>query len=38
VYYQSASTKFARLNSIACVFEREVDAEGNTTAKLYEWR
>jgi len=38
VYYQSASTKLARLNSIACVFEYEVDADGSTSAKLYEWR
>lgn len=38
VYYESDSPKFARLNSIACVYEYAVDAEGNTSAKLYEWR
>lgn len=38
VYYQSASPKFERLNKIACVYEYEVDAEGNTSAKLYECR
>jgi hypothetical protein len=38
IYYQSASTKFERLNTIACVYEYAVDAEGNTSSKLYEWR
>lgn len=38
VYYYSGSSKFERLNKIACVFEYEVDAEGNTSSKLYEWR
>jgi len=38
IYYQSGSTKFERLNTIACVYEYAVDAEGNTSAKLYEWR
>ena len=38
IYYQSASTRFERLNSIACVYEYAVNAEGNTSAKLYEWR
>jgi len=38
VYHQSGSAKFTRLNTVAGVFEYEVDADGNTTAKLYEWR
>jgi len=38
VYHQSGSTKFTRLNTVAGVFEYEVDADGNTTTKLYEWR
>jgi hypothetical protein len=38
VYYESGSPKFSRLNSIACVYEYAVDSEGNTSAKLYEWR
>jgi hypothetical protein len=38
VYYQSGSSRFEPLNSIACVYEYEVDAEGNTSSKLYEWR
>ena len=38
VYYRSASPKFARLNTVAAVFESEVDAEGNTRAELWEWK
>ena len=38
VYYQTSSAKWARLNSIACVFEYEADAEGNTRAQLWEWK
>jgi hypothetical protein len=38
VYYSSASPKFARLNNVAQVFEFEVDAEGNTHTKGWEWK
>ncbi|HYM10085.1 MAG TPA: hypothetical protein VEU62_05115, partial [Bryobacterales bacterium] len=38
VYYQTASPKFARLNSVAGVFEFEVDAKGNTHGKIWEWK
>lgn len=38
VYYSSASPKFARLNNVAQVFEFEVDAEGNTRTKGWEWK
>ena len=38
VYYSSASPKLARLNTVAAVFEFEVDAEGNTHSKLWEWK
>lgn len=38
VYYTSASPKLARLNSVAAVFEFDVDAEGNTHSKLWEWK
>ncbi len=38
VYYQSASPKWTRLNSVAGVFEYEVDAQGNTRSQLYEWK
>ncbi len=35
IYYSSASPKFARLNTVAVVFEFEVDAQGNTHSKLW---
>lgn len=38
VYYSSASPRLARLNSVAAVFEFDVDAEGNTHSKLWEWK
>jgi len=38
VYYSSASPGLARLNSVAAVFEFDVDAEGNTHSKLWEWK
>ena len=38
VYYNSASPKFARLNTVAAVFEFEVDAQGNIHSKLWEWK
>lgn len=37
-YYSSASPKLARLNSVAAVFEFEVDANGNTHSKFWEWK
>ena len=38
VYYSSVSPKLARLNTVAAVFEFEVDAQGNTHSKLWEWK
>jgi hypothetical protein len=38
LYYTSASPKFARLNTVAQLFEFEVDAEGNTHTKGWEWK
>jgi hypothetical protein len=38
IYYSSATPKFARLNSVAGVFEFDVDPEGNTHSKLWEWK
>lgn len=38
VYWQTASPKWSRLNSIATVFEYEVDAAGNTKSELFEWK
>ena len=38
IYYQTASPGWARLNGAAGVFEYEVDAQGNTPAKVWEWK
>jgi len=38
VYYQSSSAKWSRLNSVAGIFEYEVDAQGNTRAQIWEWK
>jgi hypothetical protein len=38
VYYSTASPKLARLNTVATVFEFEVDANGNTREKSWEWK
>ena len=38
VYYSTASPKLARLNSVAAIFEFEVDGEGTTHSKLWEWK
>ena len=38
VYYQTATPAWSRLNSVAAVFEFEVDAQGKTRAQLWEWK
>jgi len=38
LFYQTNSPKWARLNTIAGVFEYEVDSEGNTKAQVFEWK
>ena len=38
VYFSTASPKFARLNSVASIFEHDVDADGSTHSKLWEWK
>jgi hypothetical protein len=38
LYYQSASPAWVRFNSVAGVFEYEVDAQGNTKGKLWAWK
>ncbi len=37
-FYQSTSPAWLKLNSIAVIFEYEVDGEGNTRGLLWEWR
>ena len=38
VYISSASPKWSRLNQVAVIFEFEVDADGNTSTKNWEWK
>ena len=38
VYYTSTSPKLARLHTVAQVFEFEVDPQGNTRTKGWEWK
>jgi hypothetical protein len=38
VYFQTASPKLARLNSAASVYEFEVDENGNSHGKFWEWK
>lgn len=38
IYYQTSSPRWLRLNSVAGIFEYEVDAQGNTRAQLWEWK
>jgi len=38
VYYQSSSPKWSRLNSVAAIFEHEVDTEGNVRSQFWEWK
>ena len=37
IYYSTTSKKLAKLNSIAAIFEYEVDAEGKTHGITWEW-
>jgi hypothetical protein len=38
VYYSTAYAKWARLNTVAAIFEFEVDPQGNTHTKVWEWK
>ena len=38
LYHRTASQKLARLNAAPCVFEYEIDPEGGTTARFWEWK
>ncbi len=38
IYYETTSQKLARLNGMAAIFEYEVDENGNTNAKIWEWK
>lgn len=38
LYFRTASKKLARMNAVAGVFEFEVDPQGNTQTKTWEWK
>jgi len=38
VYYQSSSAPWSRLNSVAGIFEFDIDAQGNIGAQVWEWK
>jgi hypothetical protein len=38
LYYRTTSAKLAKLNSVAGVFEYEVDSKGTTHSKVWEWK
>jgi len=38
VYYQTPSPAWSRLNTVALVFEHEVDTQGNSHSQLWEWK
>jgi hypothetical protein len=38
VFYQTTSPKFAAANKTCGIFEYEIDENGNTSAKTYEWK
>ena len=38
LYYRTDSDKLAQLNNACGVFEYDVDASGNTSSKVWEWK
>ena len=38
IYYQTASQKLARLNSMCGAFEFDVEAAGGTSGRVWEWK
>jgi hypothetical protein len=38
LYYQTTSQKLAKWNAAPGVFEYEVDADGTTQSKVWEWK
>ena len=38
IYYQTASPKLAKLNTLAAVFEFDSAADGSTHTKMWEWK
>ncbi len=38
IYYQTASERFANLNSLCAIFEHEVDEAGHLKSRVFEWK
>ena len=38
VYYQTSTAAWLRLNSVAAIFEHDVDAQGGSRAQRWEWK
>ncbi len=38
IYFQTTSQKLSKLNGTTGIHEYDVDAEGNTVARIWEWR
>jgi hypothetical protein len=38
LYFQTSSQRLAGLNKIATVFEYEIDENGNSSTKIWEWK
>jgi hypothetical protein len=38
IYYQTSAPRWSRLNSVAALFEFEVDGQGNSRAEIWEWK
>jgi len=38
IYYQTSSAAWLRLNTVAAIFEYEVDAQSNSRSQLWEWK
>ncbi len=38
IYFDTSSKKLSALNSMAVLFEYEVDEEGNFTSQMYDWK
>jgi hypothetical protein len=38
VHYQTSTAAWLRLNSVAGIFEYDVDAQGGSRSQLWEWK
>lgn len=38
IYYQTSTPAWSRLNSVAAIFEFDVDSQGNSRSEIFEWK